>query len=165
MSGQVLYKENWLQVFVGNERLLSRDDLGIVLATPSQQQVVSEFRTKYDACSIIYVFIDGQFQLLLAIADEIREESKEFVKRSNSQGLSVTMLTGDHKNVAESVCRSLDLDVNTNCMSRLLPEDKLSWVQHQQDVNKKNVIMIGDGINDATALSSKFKIILCHLKQ
>lgn len=155
LSGQVSIDDKWLTVHVGNERLLQREDLGINSIPVQKMDQIDEFRKTYMASSVIFVFVNGNIALMLAIADEVREESKLFIQRSNAQGLSVTMLTGDHKNVAEAVCRELELDVNTNCMSRLLPQDKLAWVQHEQEVNNKNVIMIGDGINDATALSSK----------
>jgi len=84
----------------------------------------------------------------------VRENSKEMVAVMTSKfGLSVHMITGDHKDAAENVCGLVGIPL-ANCHSRLLPKEKLAWVNESQRTHGKRVMMIGDGINDAAGLTA-----------
>lgn len=63
------------------------------------------------------------------------------------------MLTGDHEATALQICREVNIDPAA-CKFRLLPQGKLDWIKATQDVERHRVLMIGDGINDATALAA-----------
>jgi Zn2+/Cd2+-exporting ATPase len=153
ITGMVQVKEEWVPTHVGNERLLKLENPSMEVLSASQQQMIDDFCQHHRGCSIIYVAVNHRIELIIAIADEVRDESRSFVQQVQNQGLSVTMLTGDHQTVALEVARALGIDLDQGCKYRLLPQDKLQWVQNQQDEMKKKVMMIGDGINDATALT------------
>jgi Cu2+-exporting ATPase len=98
--------------------------------------------------TIAVLLVDGQAQAAFALADEIRPESREAIARLHRMGISVAMLTGDHRAVATWVARELGID---RFMAEVLPEDKQKVV-HQLQQEGHVVAMVGDGINDAPAL-------------
>ena len=85
---------------------------------------------------------------VFAVADAIRDESREAVDRLHRQGLEVIMMTGDAKAVADAVARDLGIDT---VFAEVLPEQKASTIQSVQRQGKR-VAMVGDGVNDAPAL-------------
>jgi len=98
--------------------------------------------------TVVYVATDKGIQGLIALADLIREESKEAVKALKAFGLEVAMLTGDNKQTAAYVAKELELD---DFFAEVLPEQKANRIKSLQDRGKR-VAMVGDGINDAPAL-------------
>jgi Cu2+-exporting ATPase len=85
---------------------------------------------------------------VFAVADAIRDESREAVDRLHAMGVEVIMMTGDAKAVAESVARELRID---KVFAEVLPADKASHIESVQREGKR-VAMVGDGVNDAPAL-------------
>jgi P-type Cu2+ transporter len=85
---------------------------------------------------------------VFAIADAIRPESLEAVKRLQQKGITVAMLTGDSRAVAVSIAKELGIDT---VFSEVLPQDKARQIQSLQRQGKR-VAMVGDGVNDAPAL-------------
>jgi Cu2+-exporting ATPase len=93
--------------------------------------------------------IEGRSALaVLAVADAIREESQEAVRRLHEQDIEVIMMTGDAKAVADAVAHELGIDT---VFAEVLPEQKASKIQEVQK-SGKHVAMVGDGVNDAPAL-------------
>ena len=93
--------------------------------------------------------VEGKTPLaVLAIADAIRDESREAVERLHAQGVQVVMMTGDAKAVANAVASDLGIDT---VFAEVLPEQKASKVEEVQRQGKR-VAMVGDGVNDAPAL-------------
>ncbi|WP_425538318.1 heavy metal translocating P-type ATPase [Microaceticoccus formicicus] len=86
---------------------------------------------------------------LVAVADKIKETSKEAIEMMHESGLSVYMLTGDNKITAEAIGRELKLD---DVISEVMPQDKESMVRSIKEKGVQ-VAMVGDGINDAPALA------------
>ena len=84
----------------------------------------------------------------LALADEVREESRQAVDALHKLGIQVVMITGDAQPVAESVAAELGID---QVFAEVRPEDKAAKVAQLQDEGLK-VAMVGDGVNDAPAL-------------
>lgn len=101
--------------------------------------------------SIIFVSVDGQCIGGIAIQDSLRPDALETVKALSQQNLQVLMLTGDQQLTAEAIGRSLGLR-NEAIYAEVLPTDKAKIIQALQAEGKK-VAMVGDGINDAPALS------------
>jgi Cu2+-exporting ATPase len=85
---------------------------------------------------------------VFAVADAVREESREAVRRLHEQGIEVIMMTGDAKVVANAVAEDLGIDT---VFAEVLPEQKASKIQQVQQQGKR-VAMVGDGVNDAPAL-------------
>jgi P-type Cu2+ transporter len=93
--------------------------------------------------------VEGQQPLaVLAVADAIREESHEAVRRLHEQGIEVIMMTGDAKPVADAVAKELGIDT---VFAEVLPEQKASKIEEVKRTGKR-VAMVGDGVNDAPAL-------------
>ena len=102
-----------------------------------------------NAETAVYLFRDEEAIAVAGLADVIREESRETVEKLHSMGVDVAMLTGDSEEVAESVAEELDIDA---FFAEVLPEDKDKKVQDLQDQGNL-VAMVGDGVNDAPALT------------
>jgi Cu2+-exporting ATPase len=102
-----------------------------------------------NAETAVYLFRDGEAVSAVGLADVIRDESREAVRKLHKMGIEVAMLTGDSKDVAEAVAHELNIDT---FFAEVLPEDKDKKVQELQDEDKL-VAMVGDGVNDAPALT------------
>jgi Cu2+-exporting ATPase len=98
---------------------------------------------------VLHVLIDGAVAGALALADEVREESRQAVDALHKLGIQVVMITGDAQTVAESVAAQLGID---RVFAGVRPEDKAAKVAQLQDEGLK-VAMVGDGVNDAPALA------------
>ena len=96
----------------------------------------------------IYLVEGNQVQAVIAVADAIRDESREAVRRLHQERLEVVMLTGDARPVAEGVAQELGIDA---VLAEVLPEQKANRIRELQHQGKR-VAMVGDGVNDAPAL-------------
>lgn len=99
--------------------------------------------------TVIFVLIDNQLKGAIALADIIRPESKEAMKRLKEMGIRCIMLTGDNKQVADWVAKEIGLD---EAIAEVLPHEKAAKIK---EVQQRGLIvaMTGDGVNDAPALA------------
>jgi len=97
---------------------------------------------------VVYLLEDGRTRAAFAVADAVRPESQEAVRRLHEAGVEVVMMTGDSRPVAEAVARALGIDT---VLSQVLPDQKAAHIQALQKQGKR-VAMVGDGVNDAPAL-------------
>jgi Cu2+-exporting ATPase len=98
---------------------------------------------------VLHVLVDGAVAGALALADEVREESRQAVDALHRLGIQVVMITGDAQTVADSVAAELDID---RVFAGVRPEDKAAKVAALQGEGLR-VAMVGDGVNDAPALA------------
>lgn len=146
-------ENDWKYVCIGNERLLSTHG-GKIKLTDAQRTQVQEFNQTYAGCSIVYVTIEDELTFAMALADEIRPETLQVLRDlQHNLRIQATMLTGDQTEVAQMVCREVGI-TSEHCHSRLLPAEKLHLIQQMQQQDGNKVMMIGDGVNDSTALAA-----------
>ena len=123
-------------ILAGNKKLM--DQFGI--ASDNAQ----------GAATVVYVTVDGQYLGYALIEDQIKETSKETIKKLKELGVKKTvMLTGDRKEIADSIAKELGID---EVHSELLPADKVSHVEKLLK-ESKTLAFVGDGVNDAPVLA------------
>ena len=126
-------------VLAGNEKLMKANNIKIERST--------------EIGTIVYVAVNNKFVGYIVIADKIKEDSKDAIKKIKEQGIKKTvMLTGDNKDVADSVAKRLKLD---KVFSNLLPNEKVEKIEelYLSRSEKEKIAFVGDGINDAPVLA------------
>ena len=114
----------------------------------------TEDQPRFDAldpgCSWLYLAIGGVLSAAIGILDPLRPEAEEIVELLHQAGIGkAVMLTGDSRNTAAAIAKTLQID---DYRAEVLPEDKAAYIKAEQ-TQGRTVVMIGDGINDAPALS------------
>jgi len=130
-------------VLIGNARLMQQQQIEI----QSIATLVDDWENQ--AQTVVYIAIAGKLSALFGISDPIKPDALAAISRLQRDGIKVLMLTGDNKATAAAVAKATGID---EFKAQLLPEDKLEHIkrlQAQGDI----VAMVGDGINDAPALS------------
>lgn len=106
---------------------------------------------KSDGTAVIYVAVDKKFIGSIIISDEVRDDAKNGISVIRKSGIkSVSMLTGDVKNTAETIARDLGID---RVSAELLPADKVNELEKIMKTAKGKTVYVGDGINDAPVLA------------
>ncbi|OLV17263.1 Lead, cadmium, zinc and mercury transporting ATPase [Deinococcus marmoris] len=131
------------RVQVGADRYMSKLGLGLADFGAQAEQLGDEGK------SPLYVALNGQLAAILAVADPIKDGSREAVAALHRQGLKVAMITGDNVRTAQAIARQLGID---QVQAEVLPGDKAKAVRALQEGGQK-VAFVGDGINDAPALA------------
>jgi len=132
------------EIYVGGPNLLDHLDSEVPRTLQSFAAEAGE-----NAQTVVYLVRDGDLIAAVAMADVIREESYRVVEALHNLDIEVAMLTGDSTDVAHAVAEELGIDT---VFAEVLPEDKDKKVQELQDQGKF-VGMVGDGVNDAPALT------------
>jgi Cu2+-exporting ATPase len=120
-----------------------------LLAEAGQRELDVAAAWHADGAIVLHVLVDGTVAGALALADEIRDESRQTVDVLRRQGIGVVMITGDAEPVARSVAAQLGID---RVFAGVRPEDKADRVADLQ-AEGLMVAMVGDGVNDAPALA------------
>ncbi|GAB4282997.1 MAG: heavy metal translocating P-type ATPase [Candidatus Promineifilaceae bacterium] len=139
---QAVYQDT--AVYIGGPKLLEYLE---IQPTEAIAQFSQQAGSKGQA--VIYLIRQNNIIAAFALADVIREESHIAIQKLHEMGIEVAMLTGDSKDVAKAVAEELGID---RFFAEVLPEDKDKKVMELQKQGKK-VAMVGDGVNDAPALT------------
>jgi len=144
VTGQgVTGRLNGQTLLFGNEALMSQHNISIAEAKEQAEQLASAAKTP------MYFAIDTQLQAIIAVADPIKDDSAEAIKRLQKKGIHVVMLTGDNQATARAVANKVGIK---DFIAQVMPDDKASEVTKRQ-AKGEIVGMTGDGINDAPALA------------
>ncbi len=136
-----------VRYFAGNEAFLRQKGL---LQAPDDPALATASEWKKQGKTPIFFADEKKILAVFALADTIRSTSREAIRRFHQNGLTVVLLTGDNRGAAEKVQKELGID---RLFAEVLPADKQEIVVSLQKEGHK-VAMIGDGINDAPALTA-----------
>lgn len=131
------------EAFVGSDKLL--EDIAI-----SQEMKEKAIQLQKEAKTVVYVGLGQIIIGLIAIQDVPKPSSKKAIAELKKRGLKTVMLTGDNQNVAEAIAQEVGID---QIIAGVLPTEKANEIKKLQDAGNK-VAFVGDGINDALALST-----------
>ncbi len=132
------------KVLAGNRKLLETYNIEI------PQSVLEEYGNLENLSkTIIFVAVDNAVKGILSLSDKIKDNSKRTIEELHKMGIETYMLTGDNKKTALNVAGEVGID---NVKASVLPENKLDVVKSLQKEGK-TVLFVGDGINDAPALT------------
>lgn len=129
-------------IYVGNRKLV--EELGV-----ANNHLDEESELAKNGNSIVYVIMDNEIQQLYGIKDTIKENSFELINRLKDLNIKTIMLSGDNKETAQIVAKSLGID---EVIAEALPSAKQKFINELLD-NNHYVMMVGDGINDAPSLA------------
>ena len=130
-------------IVLGNAKLMRDRQVALGDFEAQAEQLATDGKTP------MFVTIDGNLGGIIAVADQIKPESREAVQALKRMGITVVMMTGDNKRTADAVARLVGID---DVLAEVLPEQKADHVKRLQQ-NGGAVGMVGDGINDAPALA------------
>ncbi|HEY8363331.1 MAG TPA: heavy metal translocating P-type ATPase [Tissierellaceae bacterium] len=132
------------RVLIGNRKLMQDNGISIEAGEDDLLRLEEEGKTA------MLIAIDGNLRGIIAVADKIKETSKDAIEKLKSMGLEVYMITGDNERTARAIAKEVGI---TNVLAEVLPENKAEVVEKIKSEGKK-VGMVGDGINDAPALAA-----------
>lgn len=128
---------------IGNQRLMVKKSL----MTATAQKIIDRFNA--DGKTPVFIASEQKILGILGLSDQVKEESRQAVKELHKLGVKVAMLTGDTRAAAAGIAKQLGIDM---VFAEVLPEDKYKHIKELQ--NQGNVVlMAGDGVNDAPALT------------
>jgi Cu+-exporting ATPase len=143
LRGVLEIEGNKMEAYLGNRALVKSVGLDVSSYEDTIKKLEVEGKT------VMILMIDGKVRGALAVADVLKEGSKEAIGLLKDLGVDVWMLTGDNKRTAEAIAGKVGI---TNVMSEVLPDEKSKKIKEFQKQGKI-VAMVGDGINDAPALT------------
>jgi len=132
------------KVLVGNPALMKKEKI-----TVSTQMIEDMHELEHEGKTVVILAANGKASGLIAIADTIKEHSKEAIAKLHEMGYETAMITGDNERTAMAIARQAGID---RVLAHVLPEDKANEVKTLQENGRHKVAFVGDGINDAPAL-------------
>jgi len=132
-----------VSLVVGNESLMVDFAIDVAPLRSDAERLAGEGKTP------VYAAAGGAIAGLLAVADPIKDTSRDAITRLHRMGLEVVMLTGDNRRTADAIARQAGID---RVVAEVLPDGKVAEIRRLQSAGHV-VAMVGDGINDAPALA------------
>ncbi len=142
-GGGVRASLNGDSVLIGNLSLIQNEGVDVSSVRDIGENISSEAKTP------VFMAVNRRMAAVFAIADTIKEGSMDAVKDLRDMGIQVSMLTGDHKKTAEAIAKIVGVD---RVFAEVMPEQKVEVVKSLKKEGKITA-MVGDGINDAPALT------------
>ncbi|WP_416292612.1 heavy metal translocating P-type ATPase [Paenibacillus illinoisensis] len=133
------------EILVGTRRLLADAHVEVTEAAARQMNELEELGR-----TAMLIAVDGRWAGIVAVADTIKDTSREAIQRLQAMNIDVIMITGDNERTARAVAEQAGIQ---HVLAEVLPEGKAAEVKKLQDSGLK-VAMVGDGINDAPALAT-----------
>ena len=131
------------EVQIGNRKLMENRKINVEISQKDYDILSNEGKTP------MYISIDNELAGLVAVADVIKETSKEAIEKLKKMGIKTVMLTGDNEKTAKFIAKQVGID---DVISEVLPYQKSQKVKELQEKDEF-VAMVGDGINDSPALA------------
>ncbi|ERK49309.1 copper-exporting ATPase [Leptotrichia sp. oral taxon 879 str. F0557] len=131
------------EVQIGNRKLMENRKINVEISQKDYDILSNEGKTP------MYISIDNELAGLVAVADVIKETSKEAIEKLKKMGIKTIMLTGDNEKTAKFIAKQVGID---DVISEVLPNQKSQKVKELQEKDEF-VAMVGDGINDSPALA------------
>ena len=131
------------EVQIGNRKLMENRKINVEISQKDYDILSNEGKTP------MYISIDNELAGLVAVADVIKETSKEAIEKLKKMGIKTVMLTGDNEKTAKFIAKQVGID---DVISEVLPNQKSQKVKELQEKDEF-VAMVGDGINDSPALA------------
>ena len=131
-----------VHVLIGNRKLMNDRNIQLGELASRAEQLAEEGKTP------MYIALDGVLSGIIAVADVVKQSSKDAIVKLQSMDIEVVMITGDNRKTAQAIAGQVGID---RVLAEVLPQDKASEVKKLQDEGRK-VAMVGDGINAAPAL-------------
>ena len=129
-------------IYIGTRKLMTEKGISISDTESTIVKLENEGKTA------MFVAVNNQIQAIVAVADTVKEHSKEAIEDLQKMGIEIYMITGDNKRTANAIAKQVGI---TNVLAEVLPENKAEEVEKLKKQGKI-VGMVGDGINDAPAL-------------
>ena len=142
-GGGLTAKVGEKRLVAGNARLMEQEGISTQELTSQAQQLAEQAKTP------LYFALEGKLLGVIAVADKVKQTSASTITRLRAMGVKSVMLTGDQATTANVIGKELGVD---QVISDVLPSQKESYIRQFQDAGE-NVVMVGDGINDAPALA------------
>lgn len=131
--------------FIGNYKYVEE----LKLNTKELEDKVNNL--SYQGKTPLLIIKDNKVVGLIAVKDEVKESSKQAISELRNKGIKVIMLTGDNRKTAEAIAKEVNVD---EVISDVHPEDKQKVINSLKTNDKNLIAMVGDGVNDAPALTS-----------
>lgn len=138
--------EGWIEgkrVLFGNLKLMKKEGIPLIDLQAYTTRLADQGKTP------MCLAVDGKAAGIIAVADTVKEDSAEAIRLMKKMGLEVVMITGDNERTARAIAQQVGID---RVLADVLPQDKAENIRKLQAEGKK-VAMVGDGINDAPALT------------
>lgn len=132
------------KVLLGNRKLMVKNNIDILQIEETLIKLETEGKTS------MLMAIDNKIEGIIAVADTVKDSSKEAISQLKNMGLDIYMITGDNKRTADAIAKNVGIE---NVIADVLPEDKAEKIEKIK-LEGKTVGMVGDGINDAPALAT-----------
>lgn len=132
---------NSKRIIIGNRKLMEENKINIKMFESKMQELENQGKT------VMAVVHEGKVKGIIAVADTLKEESKEAILKLKEMNFKTVILTGDNERTAKAIARAIGID---NVLADVLPDEKVKEVKKLQE--KGMVAFVGDGINDAPAL-------------